>query len=300
MEKKRCLFCSELVPVEAAGDYDLYRGCYCSPGGYYTLQRESFEPLVSLPHQDKLLTFAIVSGYIREMTDQGVKVALTFGDVINIRNSPQIPVSIEEKGARLLQYLYRHSDSAGDAVIIHPLNQSYNLTYSPTMQELVYIIEKLKEEQLIDREGMTFSLTGKGWSEAATRAGGRKLKPCFVLLAADREDYDLWSEEIVPKLEQCGYSAKLIHYSGFRRESHPSSQEISESKLVIAELSGHMPDIYFDAGYACGMQIPVVWTMKRKQGDADPHGRTASNPLIRPLAWESADELGALLQQRLS
>lgn len=33
------------------------------------------------------------------------------------------------------------------------------MTYSPNLQELVYIIDKLISDQLLIREGMTFKLT---------------------------------------------------------------------------------------------------------------------------------------------
>lgn len=47
------------------------------------------------------------------------------------------------------------------------------MTYSPNLQELVYIIDKLISDQLLIREGMTFKLTETGWNEAAESAGGR-------------------------------------------------------------------------------------------------------------------------------
>ncbi|WP_307203142.1 hypothetical protein [Paenibacillus harenae] len=282
--------------VEMDSSYDKYNDCYCAPNGYYSLHRDSYELIHALSNPVKMQLYTSLSGYIREMTDCGESVSLSFEDLENIRNSSSIPVSVEEKGARLLQYLYRHSERVGDAVTIHPLNHNFNLTYSPTMQELVYIIEKLREEQLIDREGMTFKLTEKGWSEAAARAAGRKMKPCFVLIAASPDEFADWLDNLMPKLEQCGYLARLINYSGHRREDHPTPQQIAESKLVIAELNADAPELFFDAGYANGKKINVVWTMN--------HKRVASNQVvqhsqIRPIMWETTDELGAMLQQRL-
>jgi len=72
-------------------------------------------------------------------------------------------------------------------VLIQPLSSSYNLTYSPNLQELVYILDKLTNEQFMIREGMTFKLTDEGWNEAAAIAGGKKIKPCIVLMS-DAED----------------------------------------------------------------------------------------------------------------
>lgn len=297
MEKKRCLFCSALVYVATESDYDIYNDCYCAPDGHYSLHRESYEQIHALSNPIKMQLYISISGYIREMTDCGESVALTFEDLDSIRNSSAIPVSVEEKGARLLQYLYRHSDKAGDAVMIHPLSQHFNLTYSPTMQELVYIIEKLREEQLIDREGMRFKLTEKGWSEAVTRAAGRKMKPCFVLIAGSQDEFADWSDNLLPKLEQCGYLPRLVNYSGHRRDDHPTPQQIAESKLVIADVNADAPELFFDAGYAGGKKINVLWTINYSRVDTS---QIVHHSLIRPIVWETTDELGSMLQQRLS
>ncbi|CAM4210807.1 hypothetical protein L1N85_14100 [Paenibacillus alkaliterrae] len=296
MIKKRCLFCDEIVPIEPKGEHDSYISCNCSPGGFYSLLRDNYDAINGYSHQTKRQLFPLISAYIREQTDRDERVTLSIEDLDLIKNCPKIPVSIEDKGGRLLQYLYRHSEGPGEAVVIHPLTHSFNLTYSPNLQELVYIIEKLREEQLIIREGMTFKLTEIGWSEAAARAGGRKLKSCFVLLSDDRELSKQWSESVLPKLEQCGYLPSLFNQSGVENRDNQSLQLISESKLIIADLTNLSPEVYFAAGYALGMNVPVIWTVKHNDRDK----LNVQTRLIRPFVWDTAEELAVLLQQRLS
>lgn len=295
MQKKLCVFCNEIVPIAANGDHDRYIGCHCSPVGFYSLSRDSYDPIRTFPHQTKRQLFPIISAYIREQTDCGEGVTLSIEDLETIRNSPGIPVTIEEKGVRLLQYLYRHSEGPGDPVVIQPLSQSYNLTYSPNLQELVYIIEKLREEQFIVRESVTFKLTEQGWREAAARAGGRKLKPSFVLLSDDDDLCAEWTERVLPKLEQCGYLPRLFTRPGSDNFDN-SMQEIAESKLIIADLTNHSPKVYFAAGYALGMNIPVIWTVNRRNENK----LFVRSHRVRPIVWDNAEELAAILQQRLS
>lgn len=296
MEKKRCLFCSEIVQIEEKGMHDHYLGCYCAPGASYSLLRDSYNTINAFSYQIKSKRFPIVSAYIREQTDCGEAVMLSIEDLATIENSPNIPVTIEEKEGRLLQYLYRHSDGPDDPVVIHPLSQSYNLTYSPNLQELVYIIEKLKEERLIIREGMTFMLTEKGWSEAAARAGGRKLKSCFVLLSDCADTRSEWSTSVFPKIEQCGYLPRLFHQSDMNSRENHSIELLSDCKLIIADLSKLSPEVYFAAGYALGKNIPVIWTVNRSSAD---ELFVQSHP-IRPFVWDTTEELAEMLQQRLS
>lgn len=296
MIKKQCLFCDKFVSTKPEGDYDRYIGCSCSPSGFYSLQRDSYEPIHSLPHQKKRDMLHLVSAYIRELTDCDEKVTLTANDLESIANSPNIPVTIEDKGNRLLQHLYRHSEGPGEPVIIQPLSNSYNLTYSPNLQELVYIIDKLINEQLLIREGMTFKLTKKGWSEAVASARGKRIKPCFVLIS-DVEDFRTeWLERIFPKIEQCGYQPRLLTLTKTQNSEQYSLELIADSKLIIADLTGQSPEVYFAAGYALGLGIPVIWTVNSSNADK----LFVCTKDIRPIVWDSAEELEVILQQRLS
>lgn len=241
MSKKYCLFCDQIVSTKPEGNYDIYLGCSCSPDGFYSLLSESYEPINSLPHQKKRDMLHIVSAYIRELTDCDEKVSLSADDLESIVNSPKIPVSVEDKGNRLLQHLYRHSEGAGESVVIQPLSSSYNLTYSPNLQELVYIIDKLINEQ-------------------------------------------------------CGYLPRLLTHTNTPKEEKYPMDLIMDSKLVIGDLTGQSPEVYFAAGYALGKNIPVIWTVN--SSDAD--NLCVQNQDIRPLVWDSADELAVILQQRLA
>ncbi|WP_151734199.1 hypothetical protein [Paenibacillus tengchongensis] len=296
MLKKHCLFCDDIVPMEQAGGYDRYMGCSCAPGGSYRLLSDSYEEVNALPYPQKREMFHIISAYIRERTDCGDKVALSAGDLPDIVKNQNIPVTIEDKGNRLLQYLYRHSEGPLEPVVIQPLSASYNLTYSANLQELVYIIDKLQGEQLLIREGMTFKLTEAGWREAAAGSGGKRLKPCSVLLPEANQYGAAWSDELLPRLEQCGYRPELI---GSRESAHAGTSTlplIADSELMIADLTGQASWAYFMGGYALGSGIPVLWTVHSSAADdlpVQPHD-------IRPLVWDTAEELAAILQQRIT
>lgn len=294
MIKKHCLFCEEMVATKPDGDYDRYLGCSCSPDGFYSLLRESYKLIHSLPHQKKRDMFPIVSAYIREATDCDEKVTLSADELDSIANSPKIPITIEDKGIRLLQYLYRHSHGPGEPVIIHPLSGSYNLTYSPNLQELVYIIDTLTNKKLLIREGTTFKLTEDGWREAAANAGDKRLKPCYILISDDEKLHSVWQERLFPKIEQCGYLPHLLTQMNKREKL--DLQLMAESKLIIADLTNQSPEVYYAAGYAHGLNIPVIWTVNNSYSDK----LSVQIKDIRPIAWDTADDLAALLQQRLS
>lgn len=296
MIKKRCLFCDVIVPVTPEGDYDRYIGCSCSPGGSYSLLRTSYEPIHSLPHQKKRELIHLISAYIREQTGCGERVALSDGDLETIANSPEIPVTIEDKGNRLLQYLHRNANGPGEPVILHPLSGNYNLTYSPNIQELVYIIDKLRNDQLLIREGTSFQLTEKGWREAAAISGGKKLKACTVLVPDEGDTVAEWQDRLFPKIEQYGYLPRLLPHLKTQNREKYSLELISDSKLIIADITGQAPEVYVAAGYALGLNIPVIWTVNSREAET----LLVKIKEIRPIVWETAEELAVILQQRLS
>ncbi|MFC4304555.1 hypothetical protein [Cohnella boryungensis] len=295
MDKKRCLFCDEVATAEKKGAYERYQGCNCAPQSYYQLHADSGEALSRLSYQEKRRLFPQVSGYIRELTDCGEAVSLNGDEVMAIGSSPRIPATIEEKGGRLLQYLYRHASAPGDPVIIGKLAGSYNLTYSNNLQEMVYLIEKLKEEGSLIREGHSFRLTEQGWREAVELSGGRKLKPCSVVLPYDEALHGEWVQHVLPKLEQCGYLPDLFNCRTPDKTDR-SIARLADSKLVIADLSITSAEVYYAGGYAVGLDIPVLWTIRRSVLEDRPLQTRA----IRPLIWDSSEELGILVQQRLS
>ncbi|MEF3306364.1 hypothetical protein [Paenibacillus sp. GYB003] len=296
MDTKRCVFCDKIVPVKANDETYNFLGCNCAPGESYKLRKDSYELYASLPHHTKHQMFPIISAYIRESVDCEESVTLAFEDLEAIRHSPRVPVTIEAKADKLLAYFHRHAAGPNETVVIRQLADHYNLTYSPNLQELVHIIEKLRDERLLERTGSAFRLTEAGWREADARAGGKRLKPCAVIVTEPEEVRAEWTMNVFPKLQQCGYFPRMIEYSPFNKIGDGAMRTIAESKLLIADLSGANANIYFAAGYALGLDVPVLCAVKRDDAEHLPVG---SNQL-RPIVWERTEELADKLQQRLT
>ena len=41
--------------------------------------------------------------------------------------------------------------------------------------------------------------------------------------------------------------------------------EIRKSRFVVADFTGHRGGVYFEAGFALGLGIPVIWTCKKEE-----------------------------------
>ncbi|BBH20761.1 hypothetical protein Back11_21060 [Paenibacillus baekrokdamisoli] len=299
-ETKRCLFCDQMVPVKEKGTDDWFISCNCSPGGSYGLQQASYDSYNALGYSIKRQLFPLVSAYIREKTDCDEQVRLTFNDFARFEQLSTSPMSVEEKGIKLLQYLFRHSSKPDEPVVIHQLSLSFNLTYSINLQELVYIIEKLKGEEYLERIGSTFWLTEKGWKEAASYSGSRRLKPCLLLIAGDSVPLLDWSEGLIAKLGECGYLPHMVELSDSTGLNEQTMHLIVESKLVIVDASGQGTAACFAAGYAIGLEVPVLWAVHA--GETGPM-KTPYRPIpskkFQSLVWDNEAHLMTLLQKQL-
>jgi nucleoside 2-deoxyribosyltransferase len=63
--------------------------------------------------------------------------------------------------------------------------------------------------------------------------------------------------------------------------------EIKDSRFVVADLTEQNGGVYFEAGYAMGLGLPVIWSIRKDDVD-NVHFDTAQYNQIR---WDSAEEL---------
>ncbi|MDN5100378.1 hypothetical protein O8C83_06040 [Aliarcobacter butzleri] len=71
--------------------------------------------------------------------------------------------------------------------------------------------------------------------------------------------------------------------------------KIKSSKIVIADFSGQRNSVYFEAGFAMGLNIPVIWTCKKSEVD-NLSFDTRQYPHI---LWETKEELKEKLKNRI-
>jgi len=105
-----------------------------------------------------------------------------------------------------------------------------------------------------------------------------------------------WVAKLLPKIEQFGYLPRLLRHMTTQNREPYSLEHIEDSKLIIADLTGQSPEVYFMAGYALGLNIPVIWTVNSSEAD----NLFVQVKNTRPMVWDSAEELAVLLQQKLS
>jgi nucleoside 2-deoxyribosyltransferase len=98
----------------------------------------------------------------------------------------------------------------------------------------------------------------------------------------------VWGGAIKPAIEKAGYTAYRID-----EQAHSDNiifkimAEIRNSRFVVADVTEQRNGVYFEAGYALGLGLPVIWSV-RKDDASNVHFDTAQYNQIR---WESAPDL---------
>lgn len=73
----------------------------------------------------------------------------------------------------------------------------------------------------------------------------------------------IWTSAIEPAINGAGYDAKRIdaHEHNNRIDDEIMAM-IRRSRFVVADFMGNRGGVYFEAGFALGLGIPVIWTCR--------------------------------------
>lgn len=106
------------------------------------------------------------------------------------------------------------------------------------------------------------SLSAKGLLEIESTPGGDS-KIGFCAMWFDETLTPFYREVIEPGVRACGYDSLLLkdkeHNNNIDDEIIAS---IRSAKFVIAEMTGHRGGVYFEAGFAHGLGLPVIYMLR--------------------------------------
>ena len=105
----------------------------------------------------------------------------------------------------------------------------------------------------------------------------------------DPEMDSAWSDGIKSALESLGYVAVRIDEThGDDKIDERIVAEIRRAGILVADFTNHREGVYFEAGLALGLGIPVVWTCRQDDFEGRTHFDTRQ---YQHLLWETPEEL---------
>lgn len=214
------------------------------------------------------------------------------------------PLSFYERAERLLQYLGQ-SIPVGTAIAGYLLNgRGMAESESLNNDELQLLLDYLGKKEWIDIDSGWIKVTFEGHSrieEGATRTDSAQ---AFVAMWIDDNVEDAYNSAIRKAVESAGYRPYRVDKNVNDAADHGTLDaiimaEIRKSRFVIADFThgdgGIRGSVYFEAGFALGLGIPVIFSCRKDQIDKL-HFDVRQYPHI---AWGTLDDLRDGLEQRI-
>jgi nucleoside 2-deoxyribosyltransferase len=118
----------------------------------------------------------------------------------------------------------------------------------------------------------------------------RAIELCQAYVAMSFSDSmnTVWNRAIKPAINEAGYKACRVDSKQHTDKINAKIiAEIRNSLFVVAEVTEHKRVVYFEAGYAIGRNLPVIWCVNKKDLENVHFDTSQYNHVV----WTTPDEL---------
>lgn len=182
----------------------------------------------------------------------------------------------------------------------------FPLAWCSSVDELNYVIRALVGRDLIALDEFTdpkdlfsieLTITPRGWDYLDSADKSTKIRDqVFVAMAFAPELRSAWDNGIKLALSKSGYRPYRVDAEEhLDRIDAKIVTEIRNSRFLVADVTLQRPGVYFEAGFAIGLGLPVVWCV-RKDDLKNVHFDTRQ---YNHVVWETETELGEQLYFRV-
>lgn len=215
----------------------------------------------------------LLAAWLREQADAGREVP-----EINSKNIDTILESLptysaSQKQLLLLRAIAKRSAYPGKTVRLLPAFD-YPLAWALHQNEFEFYIRTLEERGLVrqtDTDTRSISdldfaveVTSDGWEllDQAARAGPFSDR-VFVAMSFSDAMKPAWEQAIRPAIADAGYKPyRVDNDPHIDRIDAKIVSEIRDSRFLVADVTEQKHGVYFEAGYALGFGIPVIWSVR--------------------------------------
>lgn len=240
--------------------------CYeynCAVCGLFAISRTAEVNLKRNPLGHKL------SAWIREHSEHGrerPKITTYLLDDIAKSLPNYSPL---EKQLLMLRAIERRTEYPGAEVSLKP-NYDYPIAWANNPDEIRYLLNTLEERGFIKQqktiEGLIQSavILMAGWEYLDKHISAPAfMNQVFVAMSFDNALDPAWDNGIKPAIERAGYKAYRVD-----KEPHIDRidakiiADIKDSLFMVADVTQQRQGVYFEAGYALGLKLPVIWCVR--------------------------------------
>ncbi len=150
----------------------------------------------------------------------------------------------------------------------------------------------------IEFKDLEASLTTEGWRHVSTLTNYLKSNTGFIAMSFGYAERNQLESTITDACSSAGWKATAIdrhEYAGGVVDAIIA--KINESRFVVADLTEHKNGVYFEAGYAIGKNIPVIFTVKDEETETEKVHFDVKH--LNQIRWKDYADLKLKLTNRL-
>ena len=243
-----------------------------------------------------LVRLSRLPGWIREQND-AANIPMITSDVLKQVMARPLP-GVVERAERMLLEAYKGQGTLGERFNIND-PRFLGASYSVHMKEVAFLLKLLKE---------------RGMMEGVVMGGGTEILPSgyihideltrkpstasqgFVAMWFDPEMNKAYSDGFQPGILAAGYNpTRVDQVEHANKIDDEIIAQIKVSRFVVADFTEHRGGVYFEAGFAQGLGLPVIWTCHKDHMD----GLHFDIRQFNCIDWETPAELADRLQKRI-
>lgn len=239
---------------------------------------------------------ANLSGWLFHRNAEGSFPTLTREIVMTVLARRLPPIA--ERADLLLQEALKGQTSLGDRFDINE-PRFVAATYSQDAKEVSYLLRMLSDRGLMQATalGGKCEILPGGYVEADALA--RRTGPSdkgFVAMSFDESLDQVYRDGLQVGIMNAGYDpVRIDRVEHTNRIDDEIIARIRTASFVVADFTGHRGGVYFEAGFALGLNLPVIWTC-RKEDMADLHFDIRQ---YNTIDWDVPEALASRLQRRI-
>ena len=207
----------------------------------------------------------------------------------------------------LLRYLIDRSENIGEPISVSKFGSEV-LIASESIEwiEIFSLLEYLSDKGFIEHRatrnpaGCQPAVTARGHIHTDESIAGSSSKKAFVAMWFSKEMMDAYENGIKPAIKLAGYvDVRIDQKPDVNKIDDEIIAEIRDSRFVVADMThgedGARGGVYFEAGLAFGLNIPVIYTCHQNKID-EVHFDTRQ---YYHIVWNNPQELCGELKNRI-
>lgn len=303
MGNEKCPLCNNFCQRS----HDLHEGLElvdCPICGKYLATMEAIDDFADLNNAKGVEKKIIISAITRNRSEINPKnlVKLHSYNIDEIESlvATGIPKTVPEKFNHLLLFLNQKTTFGGKSIKLQS-ETDFPIAFCKNEAEFDYLLRYLEEEGYVQKEAQIhYELTFSGFKKAEELLSNKpKGDQCFVAMSFAKELECVRDHGILKAIKETKWKPKIVNLEEFiDKIDDKIMSEIRKSSLIVVDVTLHRQSVYFEAGFAMGSGIPVIWTCNETYIDAEEAAFDTRQ--YNHIVWATPDELYEKLLNRIN